>query len=128
VVDQLGGEPGVCSARYAGPQADDQANLRLVLQRLRSSPDRSARFVCVAVLVTPHGREWTAQGWIDGHIVDAPRGEGGFGYDPIFQPLGESRTIAEMSPEEKDAVSHRGKAFRALRPAIIELLETRTTH
>ncbi|MGH8904754.1 MAG: RdgB/HAM1 family non-canonical purine NTP pyrophosphatase [Egibacteraceae bacterium] len=124
VVDQLGGEPGVRSARYAGLQADDQANLGLVLERLRFRPGRSARFVCVAALVTPDGEEWTAEGVVDGHIVDEPRGEGGFGYDPIFQPVGELRTTAEMSPEEKDAISHRGKAFRALRPAVAELLET----
>jgi XTP/dITP diphosphohydrolase len=125
VVDELNGEPGVRSARYAGPQADDQKNLRLLLQRLRSRPNRSAQFVCVAVLVAPDGREWTAEGRIDGHIVDEPRGNGGFGYDPIFQPVGELRTTAEMSPGEKDAIAHRGKAFRALRPAITELLETR---
>jgi XTP/dITP diphosphohydrolase len=125
VVDGLNGEPGVRSARYAGPQADDQENLRLLLQRLRSLPNRSAQFVCVAVLVAPDGREWTAEGRIDGHIVDEPRGNGGFGYDPIFQPVGELRTTAEMSPAEKDAISHRGRAFRALRPAVAELLETR---
>ncbi|MGH8887278.1 MAG: RdgB/HAM1 family non-canonical purine NTP pyrophosphatase [Egibacteraceae bacterium] len=124
VVDQLDGEPGVRSARYAGPQADDEANLRLVLERLRSRPGRSARFVCVAALVVPDGREWTAEGTLDGHIVDEPRGEGGFGYDPIFQPVGELRTTAEMLPEEKDAISHRGKAFRALRSAVAELLES----
>ena len=123
VVDQLGGEPGVRSARYAGPHGDDQANLNLVLERLRSHTGRSARFVCVAVLVAPDGREWIADGTVDGHIVDEPRGEWGFGYDPIFQPVGERRTTAEMSPDEKDAISHRGKAFRALRPAIAELLE-----
>lgn len=122
VVDHFDGEPGVRSARYAGPQADDQANLDLVLERLRCRPDRSARFVCVAALVVPDGGEWTAEGMVDGHIVDEPRGEGGFGYDPIFQPVGELRTTAEMSPEEKDAISHRGKAFRALRPAVARLL------
>lgn len=124
VVDQLGGEPGVRSARYAGPHGDDEANLNLVLERLRSRTGRSARFVCVAVLVAPDGREWIAEGTVDGHIVDEPRGEWGFGYDPIFQPVGESRTTAEMSPGEKDAISHRGKAFRALRPAVAELLAT----
>lgn len=124
VVDQLDGEPGVRSARYAGPQADDQANLRLVLERLGSRHGRSARFVCAAALVAPDGREWTAEGMVDGHIVGEPRGEGGFGYDPVFQPVGERRTTAEMSPEEKDAISHRGKAFRALRPAVAELLRT----
>jgi XTP/dITP diphosphohydrolase len=128
VIDQLDGEPGVRSARYAGPRADDQANLRLVLERLRSRPGRTARFVCVAALVAPDGREWTAEGTLDGHVVDEPRGEGGFGYDPIFQPVGELRTTAEMRPEEKDAISHRGKAFRALRSAVAELLGHQSFH
>lgn len=122
VVDQLDGEPGVRSARYAGPNADDEANLRLVLERLVGLPGRSARFVCVAALVAPDGQEWTAEGVVDGHVVDEPRGTGGFGYDPIFQPVGELRTTAEMSPEEKDAISHRGKAFRAIRPFLVKLL------
>ncbi|MGH8908909.1 MAG: RdgB/HAM1 family non-canonical purine NTP pyrophosphatase [Egibacteraceae bacterium] len=122
VVDQLDGQPGVRSARFAGPDADDEANLRLVLERLLGMPGRSARFVCVAALVTPDGGEWTAEGVVDGHIVDEPRGAGGFGYDPIFQPLGELRTTAEMSPEEKDAISHRGHAFRAVRVYIAALL------
>ena len=122
VVDQLQGAPGVRSARFAGPEADDETNLKLVLEGLLGSPGRSARFVCAAALVAPDGREWTAEGVLDGHIVDEPRGQHGFGYDPIFQPVGELRTTAEMSPEEKDAISHRGRAFRAIRPAVEELL------
>ncbi|MGH8934363.1 MAG: RdgB/HAM1 family non-canonical purine NTP pyrophosphatase [Egibacteraceae bacterium] len=122
VVDGLEGMPGVRSARFAGPVADDEANLRLLLERLLGMPGRSARFVCVAALVAPDGREWTAEGVLDGHIVDEPRGEGGFGYDPVFQPVGELRTTAEMSGEEKNAISHRGRAFRAIHPAIAELL------
>ena len=122
VVDQLQGAPGVRSARFAGPEADDETNLKLVLEGLLGSPGRSARFVCAAALVAPDGREWTAEGVLDGHIVDEPRGQQGFGYDPIFQPVGELRTTAEMSPEEKDAISHRGRAFRAIRPAVEELL------
>jgi XTP/dITP diphosphohydrolase len=122
VVDALDGAPGVRSARYAGRQGDDEANLRRVLTELRDRPDRTARFVCVAALAAPDGREWTADGVLDGHLIDQPRGTGGFGYDPIFVPTGEHRTTAELSPDEKDAISHRGRAFRAIRPAVAELL------
>lgn len=121
VVDALAGEPGVRSARYAGAHGDDEANLRLVLDRMAGVADRSARFVCVAALAAPDGREWTAEGRIEGTLAEAPRGEGGFGYDPIFLPLGETRTTAELPAENKDAISHRGKAFRAIRPAVAEL-------
>ncbi len=123
-VDALGGAPGVHSARYAGPQRDDRANLQKVLDELAGVPDRerTARFVCVAVIATPDGREWVARGTMHGHIADAPRGTGGFGYDPIFVGEGDTRTNGELPPEEKDARSHRGAAFRALRPAVEELL------
>ncbi|CAN5632256.1 RdgB/HAM1 family non-canonical purine NTP pyrophosphatase [soil metagenome] len=121
VVDALEGEPGVRSARYAGTPGDDAANLQLVLERLHDKPGRSGHFVCAAALVAPDGREWTTEGTIEGHIVDGPRGEAGFGYDPVFQPLGELRTTAEMEPAEKDAISHRGKALQALRAALLEL-------
>jgi XTP/dITP diphosphohydrolase len=120
-VDALGGEPGVRSARYAGAHGDDEANLRLVLRRMAGVDDRAARFVCAAVLVAPDGREWVAEGTVEGTLTEAPRGSGGFGYDPIFVPHGEQRTTAEMGPHEKDAISHRGKAFRALEPAVAEL-------
>ncbi len=121
VVDALGGEPGVRSARYAGRHGDDAANLALVLERMAGREQRSARFVCVAALVTPDGREWTAEGTLEGVLTHAPRGTDGFGYDPVLQPLGETRTTAELTPQEKDAISHRGKAFRALRPAVAQL-------
>ncbi len=121
VVDALGGEPGVRSARYAGEPGDDEANLRLVLERMSGVENRAARFVCAAVLATPDGREWTAEGVLEGALTTAPRGSGGFGYDPIFLPDGHGRTTAEMAPEEKDAISHRGRAFRALRSAVEEL-------
>lgn len=121
VVDALGGEPGVRSARYAGAHGDDRANLDLVLERMRGITARTARFVCVAALVAPDGQEWTAEGALPGLLTERPSGDHGFGYDPIFQPLGESRTTAEMAPEEKDAISHRGQAFRALRPAVAAL-------
>jgi XTP/dITP diphosphohydrolase len=118
VVDVLDGEPGVRSARYAGAHGDDAANLQLVLARTAGSADRRARFVCVAALVAPDGREWTADGVLEGTLAERPRGAGGFGYDPIFLPAGATRTTAEMTPGEKDAISHRGQAFRALRPAV----------
>ena len=120
-VDALGGEPGVRSARYAGRHGDDEANLRLVLERMHGVGQRAARFVCVAALAAPDGRTWTATGAVEGVLTESPRGTNGFGYDPIFQPSGEQRTTAEMEPDEKDAISHRGKAFRAIAPAIAEL-------
>lgn len=125
-VDALGGAPGIHSARYAGPQRDDRANLEKVLEELRGVPhdERTARFVCVAVLATPDGREWVARGTMHGHIADAPRGAAGFGYDPIFVSEGDTRTNGELPREEKDARSHRGAALRALRPAVEELLAT----
>lgn len=121
VVDALDGAPGVHSARYAGRHGDDQANVDLVLERLRGVADRRARFVCVAALVAPDGREWTTTGMLEGTITEAPRGDGGFGYDPIFLPVGGTRTTAELPPQDKDAISHRGQAFRALPAAVAEL-------
>lgn len=120
-VAALGGAPGVRSARYAGRHGDDEANLRLVLEKMRGVDPRDARFICAAALAAPDGRTWTAVGVIDGVLTEAPSGTNGFGYDPIFQPHGEQRTTAEMGPGEKDAISHRGKAFRAIAPAIAEL-------
>ncbi|MGH3665180.1 MAG: RdgB/HAM1 family non-canonical purine NTP pyrophosphatase [Egibacteraceae bacterium] len=121
VVDALGGEPGIRSARYAGRHGDDRANLVLVLERMEGVAERAARFVCVAALAGPDGREWTAEGVLEGTLTKTPRGTNGFGYDPIFQPLGEDRTTAEMAPDEKDAISHRGRAFRAITAAIAQL-------
>ncbi|HVL97744.1 MAG TPA: RdgB/HAM1 family non-canonical purine NTP pyrophosphatase [Egibacteraceae bacterium] len=122
VVDALGGDPGVHSARYAGRHGDDDANLRLVLERMRGVGNRRARFVCVAALAAPDGREWTAEGVVEGTLTEVPRGVGGFGYDPVFVPLGETRTTAEMPAQDKDAISHRGRAFRALRGAVEALI------
>jgi XTP/dITP diphosphohydrolase len=114
-VDALGGDPGVRSARYAGAHGDDAANLALVLQRMTGVADRAARFVCAAAVAAPGGGEpRVVHGEVRGELIDAPRGDGGFGYDPIFVPHGETRTTAEMAPAEKDAISHRGAAFRAL--------------
>ena len=115
-VDALNGMPGVFSARWSGRHGDDKANLELVLAQVVDVPDplRGAAFVAAAALVLPAGREWTVEGEMRGRLVRAPRGSGGFGYDPIFVAAGQTRTNAELSPAEKDAISHRGKAFRAL--------------
>jgi len=118
--DALNGMPGVLSARWSGRHGDDAANLRLLLAQLSDVPDgrRGAQFVCAAALVLPSGHEQVSEGTLSGRLTREPRGAGGFGYDPIFVPDGDDRTTAEMSGEEKDAISHRGRAFRALAPAI----------
>ncbi len=122
-VDALNGMPGVLSARWAGRHDDERANLELVLAQVADVPDPhlGAQFVCAAALVVPGSgaREWVVTRQVEGHLVRVPRGSGGFGYDPIFLPDGFDRTTAEMTAEEKDAISHRGRAFRALTPFII---------
>jgi XTP/dITP diphosphohydrolase len=122
-VDALNGMPGVLSARWAGRHGDDVANLELLLAQLGDVPDerRGAAFVCAAALVLPDGTEIVEHGVWPGRIVRAPRGSGGFGYDPIFMPDGEQRTSAELEPQEKDAASHRGRAMRALLPHLRRL-------
>ena len=124
-IDALNGMPGVLSARWSGRHGDDEANLNLVLGQLGDVPDerRGAQFVCAAALVLVSGEETVVRGEWRGTMVRSRRGTNGFGYDPIFQPDGESRTSAEMEPAEKDAVSHRGRALRALLPALRELAE-----
>ena len=121
-VDALNGMPGVLSARWAGGHGDDRANLELVLAQVADMPDSrlGAQFVCAAALVGPGSgsREWVVTGRVEGRLVREPRGSGGFGYDPIFLPDGFDQTTAEMTPEAKDAISHRGRAFRALTPFI----------
>ena len=123
-VDALNGMPGVFSARWSGTHGDDQANLDLVLAQIGDVPDehRGGAFVCAAALVLPNGREHLVEGKQYGRILRARRGEGGFGYDPIFLGDGQSRTNAELSAAEKDAISHRGKAFRELSKVIAEKL------
>jgi XTP/dITP diphosphohydrolase len=118
-VDALNGMPGVLSARWAGGHGDDQANLELVLAQVADVPGArlGARFVCAAALVAS-GAEWVVIGQVEGRLIRAPRGSGGFGYDPIFLPDGFGETTAEMTAEAKDAISHRGRAFRALTPFI----------
>jgi XTP/dITP diphosphohydrolase len=139
-IDALNGMPGVLSARWSGRHGDDAANLWLVLGQLTDVPEdrRGAHFACSAALVLPSGREHVSEGAMRGRIIGQPRGENGFGYDPIFVPDpapgsattgsadGEQgsaeRTNAELSPAEKDRISHRGKALRALAPVIAALL------
>jgi XTP/dITP diphosphohydrolase len=128
-VDVLGGAPGIFSARWAGKHGDDEANLQLLLAQLADVPDahRGAAFVCAAALAVPaldggDGHEVVEYGQLEGTLLRAPRGAGGFGYDPILLPRGLDRSCAELSSEEKNAISHRGQAFRALLPAIIAAL------
>jgi XTP/dITP diphosphohydrolase len=122
-VDALNGMPGVLSARWAGVAKDDGANLRLLLEQLADVPDerRGGAFVCAAALVTPDGEETVVRGEWRGTVVRAPRGANGFGYDPIFVPEGYDMTSAELSPAEKDRLSHRGRALRLLLPTLQKL-------
>jgi XTP/dITP diphosphohydrolase len=123
-VDAMNGMPGVLSARWSGRHGADEANLRLLLAQLTDVPDerRGANFTCAAALVLPGGREHVTQGVMRGRLVREPRGQNGFGYDPIFVADGMSCTNAELDASAKDAISHRGKALRALAPVIAALL------
>ncbi len=125
-VDALGGAPGVRSARYAGEGATDEANNRKLLEALRGLPpeQRGARFVCVMCLVTPQGRCITARGELAGRIALEPRGEGGFGYDPVFELPELGVSVAEISPEEKNRISHRARALQSLASQLKDFLET----
>lgn len=115
-VDALGGAPGVFSARFAGEEADDLKNMRKLLKDLKgvASDKRTARFVCCIALALPAGQVKTFTGKAEGTIGQGPKGDNGFGYDPIFYPTGHSRTFAEMTADEKDRLSHRGKAMKKL--------------
>ena len=123
-VDALNGMPGVFSARWSGRHGDDDANLDLVLAQISDVPEehRGGAFVCAAALVLPNGREHLVEGRQTGRILRSRRGEGGFGYDPIFLGDDQDRTNAELSAVEKDAISHRGKAFRDLAKVIAKVL------
>lgn len=128
-VDILGGSPGIFSARWSGRHGDDAANNALLLAQLAdiAPAHRGARFMCAAAAVIPHSdasaaREVVELGEMRGALLKEPRGAGGFGYDPIFVPEGYEKTSAELSPEEKNAISHRGKAFRALAPRLAGLM------
>ena len=123
-VDELNGMPGILSARWAGGHGDDTANMWLLLDQLTDTPDErlAARFRCAVALVLPDGRESVVEGEMIGALVREPKGANGFGYDPIFVPDGVTRTSAELSAQEKDAISHRGNALRALVPVLREVL------
>jgi len=119
-VDALNGMPGVLSARWAGSHRTDRLNYELVLAQLEDVPDerRGAAFACAAALALPDGTERVAEGAVVGRLTRQPRGSNGFGYDPIFVPDGDEQTLAEYTDAQKDAISHRGRAFRALAPDI----------
>jgi XTP/dITP diphosphohydrolase len=126
-VDALDGAPGVFSARYAGEVANYSDNNQKLLDALAgvAPDDRTARFVCCAALVTPAGAMNVEIGTVEGRIADAPRGDQGFGYDPIFIPQGHTRTFGEMRAEEKHALSHRGRAFQKMRQYLASCIEHR---
>jgi XTP/dITP diphosphohydrolase len=121
-VDALGGEPGPRSARFAGEDATDERNLQALMRAVAGVPrgGRTARYRCVAALAWPDGSELHAEGICEGALVGRRRGTGGFGYDPIFVPVGWDETMAELAAEQKDRISHRGRAFRALRRLLDE--------
>ncbi len=123
-VDVLGGAPGVFSARWCGHHGDDAANLELLLAQLADVPEhaRAAHFECAAVLVTSEGQEYVERGTVEGHLLFQPVGGGGFGYDPIFQPAGYSRSMAELTAQEKNAIYHRARAFSALKEELAAVL------
>ena len=128
-IDYLNGDPGIYSARWSGVHGDDAANISKVLLQLEGVPqsERSAQFVCEVALVFPvghlhQGRELIESGKLSGFITLSPRGTAGFGYDPIFQPVGTKLTLGEFAHGEKDKISHRGIAMRAIAPRILELL------
>lgn len=121
-VESLGGKPGVRSARYAGENATDEDNVRKLLEEMKEIPmeNRKARFVCLIALVFPNGEERVFFGCVNGTIAKEPRGKFGFGYDPVFIPNGYERTFAEMTPEEKDKLSHRREALDKLKKFLIQ--------
>lgn len=123
IVPALNGEPGIHSARYAGPAAASTENIQKLLQNLqgKSAKEREACFFCVLALVHPDGREWVVTGQCDGQIAEAPSGSQGFGYDPVFWIQEYGMTMAQLSPELKNAISHRGKAIREIDPVILDL-------
>ncbi len=120
-VEALGGAPGVLSSRFSGKEKDYAANNEKLLALLSGKENRRARFRTVACLALPDGRFWTAEGVLEGTIAEKPKGTGGFGYDPLFIPQGETRTLAEMTSAEKNAISHRKKALEGLRPLLLAL-------
>ncbi|MBD3317580.1 MAG: XTP/dITP diphosphatase [Chitinivibrionales bacterium] len=124
-IDSLGGKPGVWSSRYAGEHAHDRENIAKVLEELKGVPPekRTARFKCVMVLLSPSGEASTAEGVCEGRILSEPRGEGGFGYDPIFVPEGYTGSFAELDADTKNGISHRGRALESLKGRLHELFD-----
>jgi XTP/dITP diphosphohydrolase len=114
LADALGGRPGVYSARYAGPEADSQKNMSRLLSELKGCTSKKARFETVAALILSPQEKHLFKGTLEGEIIEIPAGNGGFGYDPVFVPEGYDKTLAEITPEEKNIISHRGKAMRKL--------------
>lgn len=114
-VDALNGRPGVYSARFSGDGATDKSNIEKLLAELGDNPNRKARFVCVLALVDPNGMELVVEGICEGVILDKPRGEGGFGYDPVFYLPDRDKTMAEIDPELKNQISHRANALKKLK-------------
>ena len=124
-VDALNGMPGIFSARWSGAHGNDRANLELLLGQLSDVAERrrGAAFHCAAAIALPDGDERVVEGTLEGVVIDAPRGTNGFGYDPIFVPVGGELTLAEIASDEKDAMSHRGRALRSLVPVMQDLLD-----
>jgi len=124
VVDSLGGRPGIHSSRYAGPECDSEKNMDLLLEEMKGmrAEDRRARFVCIVAVTAPMREPFFARGECEGRILEERRGSGGFGYDPVFLPDGFDRSMAELSLEEKNAISHRGRALRAIRPMVERMM------
>ena len=119
----LGGEPGVYSARYGGlEQGSDEDRYRLLLSRLRGVHDRRARFVSCIVCAMPDGKRLVSEGCCEGEILEQPRGDGGFGYDPVFLPIGSEKSMAELTAQEKHAISHRGRALAGFKTRLKEYL------
>lgn len=129
-VDVLGGAPGIFSARWSGRHGDDRANLDLLLAQLAdvADPNRTAAFVCAAVLVTPSGLEHVEHGALNGTLLHQPTGDAGFGYDPILQPEGMKLSCAQLTRQEKNSISHRGQAMRQLLPHVVAVLGNRGCH
>jgi len=117
-VEALGGRPGVYSARYSGEDATDRSNIERLIAELGHNPNRKARFLCVLALVDPKGEELVVEGYCEGVILDKPRGEGGFGYDPVFYLPDRGKTMAEIGPELKNQISHRANALKSLKAAL----------
>lgn len=123
-VDALDGEPGVHSARYAGPRATDEDRYQVLLERMRDVPweERGARFRCVIAVAEPEGGVWTTEGTCEGVIALAPKGEHGFGYDPVFYLPDQEKTMAQLAPEVKNRMSHRARAAQEIRPILERIL------